>query len=107
MLYLGYPFILPVLQSKALWTGASLFSILVFTSGHMWNKIKGTPYIAVDREGRTSWIAAGYQNQLGLETQVVATMCKSWSGCRSTLTLARWSPCVLRSSFDPARARTE
>ena len=51
--------------------------ILTFTSGYMWNKIKGAPYVAVDQSGKTSWIAGGYQNQLGLESQVVASTCVS------------------------------
>ncbi len=41
----------------------------------MWNKIKNAPYVAV-QDGKTSWMAGGFQNQLGLETQVVGAMCK-------------------------------
>jgi oligosaccharyltransferase complex subunit gamma len=51
--------------------------ILVFTSGYMWNKIKNAPYVNVDRDGKVSWIAAGFQNQLGLESQIIAGICKS------------------------------
>jgi oligosaccharyltransferase complex subunit gamma len=42
----------------------------------MWNKIKNAPYVAAGQDGRVSWIAGGYQNQLGLETQVVGGICK-------------------------------
>lgn len=42
----------------------------------MWNKIKNAPYVAAGRDGKVQWIAAGYQNQLGLESQVVGAICK-------------------------------
>ena len=67
--------ILPIAQSRIVWGAASIVLILVFTSGHMWNRIKNAPYVQVGRDGATSWIAGGYQNQLGLESQVVAAMC--------------------------------
>jgi oligosaccharyltransferase complex subunit gamma len=50
--------------------------ILVFTSGYMWNKIKNAPYVNVGRDGKVNWIAGGFQNQLGLESQVVAGICE-------------------------------
>ncbi|WP_204280624.1 hypothetical protein, partial [Providencia stuartii] len=34
----------------------------------------GTPYVAAGRDGKVQWIAAGYQNQLGLESQVVGAI---------------------------------
>jgi hypothetical protein len=42
----------------------------------MWNRIKNAPYIGVDQSGRVSWIASGYQNQLGIESQVVGVTCE-------------------------------
>ncbi|CAD6576916.1 MAG: oligosaccharyl transferase subunit ost3/OST6 [Tremellales sp. Tagirdzhanova-0007] len=72
LLYGLWPFLLPLIQSRIIWGSISILMILTFTSGYMWNKIKGAPYVSVDQEGRTSWIAGGYQNQLGLESQVVA-----------------------------------
>lgn len=67
--------LIPLAQSRIVWGAASILLILVFTSGHMWNRIKNAPYVQVSREGTTSWIAGGYQNQLGLESQVVAALC--------------------------------
>lgn len=75
LLYGLWPFLLPLYQSRLIWGTVSILMILTFTSGYMWNRIKGAPYVTVDQSGRTSWIAGGYQNQLGLESQVVAGTC--------------------------------
>ena len=69
-------FLIPVVQSRIVWGVASMILILTFTSGYMWNKIKNAPYVHVNQEGHVSWFAGGYQNQLGLESQVVAGMCE-------------------------------
>lgn len=75
----------------------------------MWNKIKGTPYVAAGRDGKVQWIAGGYQNQLGLESQVVGAICTFYPPlCFSfifipctclliadTPWLCRRSPCIL------------
>ena len=50
----------------------------------MWNRIKNAPYIGVSQSGHVSWIAGGYQNQLGIESQIVGITCESVLGCRST-----------------------
>ncbi|WRT67444.1 uncharacterized protein IL334_004415 [Kwoniella shivajii] len=63
--------LVPLVQSRIVWGTASIILILTFTSGHMWNKIKNAPYVAAGPNGKISWIAGGYQNQLGLESQVV------------------------------------
>jgi len=42
------------------------------TAGYMFTRIRGAPYTAGG-----SWIASGYQNQYGQETQVVAAICES------------------------------
>ncbi|OCF40625.1 oligosaccharyltransferase complex subunit gamma [Kwoniella heveanensis CBS 569] len=70
-LYSMRKILIPLAQSRVVWGAASLILILTFTSGYMWNKIKGAPYVAAGPGGKVSWIAAGYQNQLGLESQVV------------------------------------
>jgi hypothetical protein len=69
--------------------------ILTFTSGYMWNKIKNAPYVAADQSGKVSWIAGGYQNQLGMESQVVGGICK-WLGSVSRYRLPLQSPIVVR-----------
>ncbi|WVR05412.1 hypothetical protein IAU60_002427 [Kwoniella sp. DSM 27419] len=63
--------LVPLAQSRVVWGTLSLILILTFTSGYMWNKIKGAPYVAAGPGGSVSWIAQGYSNQLGLESQVV------------------------------------
>ncbi len=71
MLFVSYPYIWPVLQSKSLWTVLSLAMILVFTSGHMWSRIRGAPYTMGG-----SAIVGGFQNQVGAETDIVAALCE-------------------------------
>ncbi|ORY22574.1 putative dolichyl-diphosphooligosaccharide-protein glycotransferase [Naematelia encephala] len=73
VLYSLAPYLLPLVQSRLVWGTLSLILILTFTSGYMWNKIKNAPYVAI-QNGKTSWIAGGFQNQLGLESQVVGSL---------------------------------
>lgn len=42
----------------------------------MFNHIRKVPYVAADGKGGVSYFAGGFQNQFGLETQIVAAMCK-------------------------------
>jgi hypothetical protein len=49
--------------------------ILLMTSGYMWNQIRTPPFLMPGANGQVSYIAAGYQNQYGIETQIVATIC--------------------------------
>jgi oligosaccharyltransferase complex subunit gamma len=70
------PYLLPIIQNRNLWAGISLIAILLFTSGHMFNHIRKVPYVAGDGRGGVSYFAGGFSNQYGLETQIVAAMCK-------------------------------
>jgi oligosaccharyltransferase complex subunit gamma len=70
------PYILPIVQNRNLWAAISLISILLFTSGHMFNQIRKVPYVAGDGKGGVTYIAGGFQTQFGLETQIVAAVCK-------------------------------
>lgn len=45
----------------------------------MWNQIRNPPYTAPGRDGRPGFIAQGFQNQFGLESQIVAVLCKNIS----------------------------
>lgn len=74
VLYLAWPYLLPVIQNRNFWAAISLISILLFTSGHMFNHIRKVPYVAGDGRGGISYFAGGFQNQFGLETQIVAAM---------------------------------
>lgn len=73
----AWPYILPVIQNRNIWASISLVSILLFTSGHMFNHIRKVPYVAGDGKGGISYFAGGFQNQYGLETQIIAALCKS------------------------------
>lgn len=75
LLSVAYPYILPVVQNRNLWAGISLITILLFTSGHMFNHIRKVPYVAGDGKGGISYFAGGFSNQFGMETQIVAAMC--------------------------------
>lgn len=51
----------------------------MFTSGHMFNTIRHTPYLQANGRGGFSYIAGGFQNQLGVETHLVAGICMKFS----------------------------
>lgn len=68
------PYALPIIQNRNLWAAISLILILLFTSGHMFNHIRKVPYVAGDGKGGVSYFAGGFQNQYGLETQIVAAL---------------------------------
>lgn len=68
------PYVLPIIQNRNLWAAVSLIAILLFTSGQMFNHIRKVPYVAGDGHGGISYFAGGFQNQFGLETQIVAAI---------------------------------
>lgn len=70
------PYVLPVIQNRNIWAAMSLIAILLFTSGHMFNQIRKIPYVVANGRGGVTYFAAGFQNQLGVETQVVAGLCR-------------------------------
>ncbi|KAF8928848.1 oligosaccharyl transferase subunit ost3/OST6 [Podila verticillata] len=63
-----------ILGSKYIWSAVSMFTIFVMISGHMWNQIRNPPYTVPGRDGRPGFIAQGFQNQFGLESQIVAVL---------------------------------
>ena len=71
-LSLAWPYVLPIIQSRNLWAAFSIVAILLFTSGHMYNHIRGVPYVAGDGKGGISYFAGGFQNQYGMESQIIA-----------------------------------
>ncbi|MCJ1273401.1 oligosaccharyl transferase subunit ost3/OST6 [Puttea exsequens] len=73
-LSVAHPYVVPVIQNRNLWAGISLITILLFTSGHMFNHIRKVPYVAGDGKGGISYFAGGFSNQFGMETQIVAAM---------------------------------
>jgi oligosaccharyltransferase complex subunit gamma len=74
LLTVAWPYIIPVLQNRNLWAAFSLITVLLFTSGHMFNHIRKTPYVAGDGKGGISYFAGGFSNQFGLESQIVAAI---------------------------------
>ncbi|CAK7208230.1 oligosaccharyl transferase subunit ost3/OST6 [Sporothrix bragantina] len=73
-LFVAWPYVLPIIQNRNIWAAISLISILLFTSGHMFNHIRKVPYVAGDGRGGISYFAGGFQNQFGMETQLIAAM---------------------------------
>ncbi|KAJ5782193.1 hypothetical protein N7457_003967 [Penicillium paradoxum] len=68
------PYLLPIVQNRNLWAAISLIAILLFTSGQMFNHIRKVPYVAGDGRGGISYFAGGFQNQFGMETQIIAAI---------------------------------
>ncbi|KAB8263730.1 hypothetical protein BDV32DRAFT_118317 [Aspergillus pseudonomiae] len=68
------PYVLPIIQNRNLWAAFSLISILLFTSGHMFNHIRKVPYVVGDGKGGISYFAGGFSNQFGMETQIIAAI---------------------------------
>ncbi|RYP47021.1 hypothetical protein DL768_006881 [Monosporascus sp. mg162] len=68
----AWPILLPIIQNRNLWAALSLIGILLFTSGHMFNQIRKVPYVTGDGRGGITYFAGGFQNQFGLETQIIA-----------------------------------
>ncbi|KAF9912663.1 oligosaccharyl transferase subunit ost3/OST6, partial [Lobosporangium transversale] len=79
--YLLYKKATKVSGSKYLWSAISLFTIFIMISGHMWNQIRNPPYTIPGRGGRSGFIAQGFQNQFGLESQVIAVLYAALTGC--------------------------
>jgi len=62
------------LLSRWLWAFATLAFVLPMISGYMWNQIRKPPYMQMSRDGKASYIAGGYSNQFGVETQIVSVI---------------------------------
>jgi len=71
ILKLMFPIMQSLVQNKNIWTAFSLVIILTMISGHMWNHIRGPPYI-IAQSGKVSYIAPGFSSQIGIESQIVA-----------------------------------
>ncbi|TWU71673.1 oligosaccharyl transferase subunit ost3/OST6 [Metarhizium rileyi] len=84
------PYILPIIQNRNLWAAGSMIAILLFISGHMFNHIRKVPYVTGDGKGGITYFTGGFQNQLGLEVQIVAAIYGVLSFC--TIALATKVP---------------
>ncbi|CAI5759788.1 unnamed protein product [Candida verbasci] len=65
-------YVFNVLKSKNTWGTLSLILILLFTTGYMFNQIRGSPYIIEHQDGRREFFLPGQQTQLGIETQIIS-----------------------------------
>ncbi|KAG8966877.1 oligosaccharyl transferase subunit ost3/OST6 [Tulasnella sp. 419] len=63
--------IMSVFGSRWTWGVMSLALIVTMISGHMFTKIRASPYAQMGRGNVVHYIAPGYQNQYGAETQIV------------------------------------
>lgn len=75
LLTVAAPYILPLIQNRNLWAALCIIAVLLFTSGHMFNHIRHVPYVSGDGKGGIVYFSPGFQNQFGLETQIVAAIC--------------------------------
>lgn len=74
LIYTTWSYTWPWLSSRALWRFLVLFSVLIFTSGQMFNQIRNTPYVGQDGRGHISYIAGGFQSQFAIETQIIGVL---------------------------------
>jgi len=67
--------VINILMNRRVWTTMSIIICLLMTSGFMWNQIRNPPFIAADPTTRQPvFFAGGFQNQHGIETQIVALL---------------------------------
>ncbi|KAG2216651.1 hypothetical protein INT45_010791 [Circinella minor] len=71
ILKLLYPYVGTILFHRNTWAALSIITILIMTSGHMWNQIRKPPYVMPGPGGKMNFVAGGFQQQLGLESRVV------------------------------------
>jgi len=68
--------VLPVIQrglaNRRFWAALSIVSCLMFTSGYVWNSIRGPSFVGGGKV--PEYIAGGFQNQFGIETQIMAVL---------------------------------
>ncbi|KAI5793273.1 hypothetical protein EDC01DRAFT_690843 [Geopyxis carbonaria] len=89
----------PAIHSRNLWAALSLILILLFTSGHMFNHIRHVPYVANNGKGGISYIAGGFSNQFGMETQIVAVVYAVLAFCAISLGMK------MQTIEDPSRQK--
>ncbi|QRW00286.1 magnesium transporter protein 1 [Ceratobasidium sp. AG-Ba] len=65
----AYTYLGDFIFSRWTWALGVVLFMLTFTSGYMFVKIRGMP-----QTGRGQWMAGGYQNQYGMETNVISTI---------------------------------
>ncbi|PLW06203.1 hypothetical protein PCANC_26646 [Puccinia coronata f. sp. avenae] len=70
----AWPLLRFIFTSRFIWAAAFLPIILLMVSGQMWCQIRSPPYMVKSPSGAPGYIAGGYSNQYGVETQVIASL---------------------------------
>jgi oligosaccharyltransferase complex subunit gamma len=60
------------LSSKLFWCSLSIISVLLLTTGYMFNEIRGVPYVNDHGDGRVDYFLPGQQQQYGVETNILS-----------------------------------
>ncbi|KUI74264.1 Magnesium transporter protein 1 [Cytospora mali] len=76
-----WPVVGPWVMNRKCWAILSLITILTCICGTMFNRIRNVPYAGQDGRGHVSFIAAGFQSQYQIESQIVAFMYAVLSFC--------------------------
>ncbi|KAG0665159.1 oligosaccharyl transferase subunit ost3/OST6 [Rhodotorula mucilaginosa] len=69
-----FPYIKVALVQRYIWAFLAISTILLMNSGYMWCQIRKPQYAQVGHGGAVSYIAGGYQNQLGAEVYIVSAI---------------------------------
>ncbi|GAA5857818.1 hypothetical protein JCM8547_005991 [Rhodosporidiobolus lusitaniae] len=72
--YQLWPYAAIIFGRRYIWAAASIFIILFMTAGHMWTQIRRPMYVQPQRGGGVSYIAGGYQTQLGAEVHLISAI---------------------------------
>ena len=70
-----WPFISKLLGNRKIWMALTVSSVLIFTSGHMFVRMRGMPEHGRNEDGTKQMIAPGFQSQYGYEARLVAMLC--------------------------------
>ncbi|KAK9768567.1 oligosaccharyl transferase subunit ost3/OST6 [Basidiobolus ranarum] len=70
-----------IIASNRMWSSISLVIILMMTSGHMWNQIRGPPYVVPGPKGETQYFVPGQMQQIGVESQIITVLYASCAFC--------------------------
>lgn len=75
---------------KTLGLMACVSLVLTFTSGYMWTRIQGAPFMSFEPTGAPIYITAGFQAQYGVESLLLIALYASFVA--SILVLTRFAP---------------
>jgi len=73
-LLLAARYLTSVFTSRWTWAALVIGGSITFTSGFMFVRIRGSPWVARGQNNQPQWMAGGYQNQYGMEVQVIGAI---------------------------------